>query len=112
MFYSRTVNGSGYGRARSNNHAERSLQARLKSIRGNIGALQDDVAGLVSDVGDVANDQMTGVVRSARDAADRMESWGTDNISGVRKLVQEEPFKACAIAAGVGALFGLLFLRR
>jgi ElaB/YqjD/DUF883 family membrane-anchored ribosome-binding protein len=114
MFATRKQNGSSwYGRSHpANTQTERSLQARLKSIRGNIGALQDDVAGLVNDVGDVANYQVTGIVRSARDTADRVETWGTENLSGVRKMVQDEPFKACAIAAGAGALLSLLFFRR
>jgi ElaB/YqjD/DUF883 family membrane-anchored ribosome-binding protein len=114
MFATRKHNGKGwYGRSHAaDTHAEHSLQARLKSIRGNIGALQEDVAGLVNDVGEAANDQVTGVVRSARDAADRAETWGTENISGIRKMVQHEPFKACAIAAGAGVLLSIILFRR
>jgi ElaB/YqjD/DUF883 family membrane-anchored ribosome-binding protein len=97
------------GSAFSRNGDARSVQARLRSIRGDIGALQEDVAGLLSDVSDAAGNRVT---RTARDAADRVENWGTENLRDVRKTIQEQPLKACALAAGAGALVSLFLLRR
>lgn len=90
----------------------RNLESRLKSLRGSIGALQDDVAGLMGDVGDYAGSQMRGAVKSAHLAVDRAETWGNDNLHDVRELVREQPLKAFAIAAGIGVLASFILFRR
>ena len=98
-----------------NGHASRNLQARLHALRGDIGALQSDVAGLVGDVGDAASlqvqDAMSGAMKTAREASGRVETWGNDNMRGVRKMVRSQPFTACAIAIGAGALLGFILRR-
>ncbi len=48
----------------------------------------------------------------AEEAIDQAEEWATDNMATLRDAVREESIKAVAIAAGIGALFGLLFFRR
>jgi ElaB/YqjD/DUF883 family membrane-anchored ribosome-binding protein len=108
----RKRNGSGG----HNVHAIHGVHARMKSLRGDLDALQKDVGRLVSDVGEAAGEQvqeaMNGVVHSAREAADRVESWGSDKMPRVRKLVRSQPFAACAVALSAGALLGALLLRR
>jgi ElaB/YqjD/DUF883 family membrane-anchored ribosome-binding protein len=98
-----------------NGHAGRGLQARLKSLRGDMGALQDDVAGLVGDMGDAAGEQvqgaMSGALRSARDTANRVEDWGNENMGGMRKMVRNQPFTSCVLALGMGAVLGFLLRR-
>ncbi len=64
--------------------------------------------GLVSDVSDVA----TREVRGAMDGAvERLETWSTESLAGVRDAVRNQPLKACAISIGAGALIGALLLR-
>lgn len=93
-----------------------SLHARMKTLREDLGALEKDVRGLVGDVGEAAGEQvqsaMNGAAQSAREAADRMESWGSMKMPGMRKMVRSQPFAACAIALSAGALLSALLLRR
>ena len=92
------------------------LQARLHSLKGDFGALRKDMRGLVGDVGDAAGDKMQdtfgGAIRSARDAAGRVEDWGNKKLPRVRKMVRNQPFAACAIALCAGALLGAILFRR
>ena len=51
-------------------------------------------------------------VDSAMEAADRVESWGSENMPKMRKMVRTKPFAACALALGAGALLSAILLRR
>jgi ElaB/YqjD/DUF883 family membrane-anchored ribosome-binding protein len=103
------------GRAKRHNGNGHDLTARLSTLRGDFGQLQRDVRGLVSDVGDAAENQfesaVNGTVKSARNAIGRVESWGNQKTKIVRQSVKKQPMMACAIAAGAGALIGLLLTR-
>jgi ElaB/YqjD/DUF883 family membrane-anchored ribosome-binding protein len=92
------------------------LHARIKTLRGDLGVLEKDLIGLLYDVGDAAGEQvqgaMKGAMESARDAADRVESWGSENMPNMRKMVRTKPFAACAMALGAGALLSAILLRR
>jgi len=103
-----------------NDHAAaQGLHSRLKTLRGNIGALQDDVLGLAGAAGDAALGAANEHVSSAMDVAGRqarvvsesVEAWGNDNMKSIGKAVRAQPFTACAMMLGVGALLGF-FLRR
>lgn len=113
------------GRAKRHNGVN-GVQGRMKSLRGDIGALQRDVQGLASDVGDAAESQFDNAVnstmRTAREAVDRVENWGAQNVKtasrvvkrkvnqnmkSARATVKKQPFLACSLAAGAGMLFGL-----
>jgi len=106
---------NGMSRHGQNGHGSHDLQVRLKSLRGDIGALQNDVAGLVGDVGDAASSRvqyaMSGAMKTAREASGRVESWGNENMHGLRKMVRSQPFTACAVAIGAGALLGFILRR-
>ncbi len=96
---------------RAKRHNGHDLQARLDSLRGDFGALQRDVKGLARAAGDAAESQfdhaVKGTMKSARQAADKVEDWGTQNVKSVRQQVKKQPILACMFAAGAGALLGL-----
>lgn len=97
-------------------HAGQDVRARLNALYKDFDALQQDIRGLMSDVGSAAGDQVKGTVtdglQSAQDAADQVETWGARNVKSIRKSVRNQPFRACAVALGAGALVGGLLLRR
>ena len=92
------------------------LQARMQTLRGDLGTLEKDLIGLLYDVGEAAGEQvhgaMKGAMDSAAEAADRVESWGSENMPNMRKMVRTKPFAACAVALGAGALLSAILLRR
>ena len=101
-------------RRRKNGH-NGDLQARLSSLRDDIDALQHDMRGLVSDVKDVASEQVQGAVNEAIETAhetvDRVGEWGNENLDGVRQAVRTQPLAACMISMSAGAIIGALLLR-
>src|SRR4029078_13557698 len=97
------------GVRRHNGHEGGDLNARLKSLRGDLGALQEDVRLLVNDIGTVASDQVQGAVRQT---AKRVETWGNEQMPSMRKVVRSNPFAACAVAISAGALLGAMLFRR
>lgn len=91
------------------------MQSRLNSLRADFDALQHDVRGLASDVGDAASTQvqelMTDAIGSANDAVERVSEWSTENLNGVRDAVKTQPLAACMLSMSAGALIGALLLR-
>ena len=85
------------------------LNARLKSLRQDLGALQDDVLGLVNEMGAAAGDQVQGAMRQT---AGRVEDWGNEKLPNIRKIVRGNPFAACAVALSAGALLSAILFRR
>jgi len=98
-----------HGVSRHNGHDGRDLNARLQSLRGDLGALQEDVRLLVTDMGAVASGQVQGAVRQT---AKRVETWGNEQMPSMRKVVRSNPFAACAVAISAGALLGAMLFRR
>jgi ElaB/YqjD/DUF883 family membrane-anchored ribosome-binding protein len=102
-------------RKRKNGRNGADLQARLTSLREDLDLLQQDVRGLVSDVGDVASDQVNtvvnGAIGTASDTVERVTEWGTDNLDGVREAVRTQPLAACVLSMSAGAIIGALLLR-
>ena len=100
-------------RKKGNGH---DLQGRLDALRDDLGTLQKDLRGLLSDAGGVANDQVhktvNGALSSLEDVADRIEDWGSENLDSVRDVVRSQPLAAVALSMSAGALIGALFLRR
>jgi ElaB/YqjD/DUF883 family membrane-anchored ribosome-binding protein len=76
-------------------------------MRSDLHAWQKDMRGTMDDIGDAT--------RGARDAMggaiERFETWGEDNLPGIADAVRSQPFKACALSLGAGALIGALLLR-
>lgn len=68
----------------------------------------DAVSSGFSDAADFVVDQVHGATDRGGEAA----SWAGEQLDMLRAKVQDEPIKALAITAGIGAVLGLLFLRR
>lgn len=60
---------------------------------------------------DEIEDEAYDLADDAQDARHRAESWFEEQIMVARDRTREEPFKALAIAAGIGAVLGAIFLR-
>jgi ElaB/YqjD/DUF883 family membrane-anchored ribosome-binding protein len=95
--------------------ANTGMQSRLNSLRADFDALQNDVRGLASDVGDAASTQvqelMSDASRTATEAVDRVSEWGAENLAGMRSAVKMQPLAACMLSMSAGALIGALLLR-
>ena len=97
-------------RARKQN-SKRSTRIRpngMSAVRADLDALQKDVLGLVSDVRGAAGREVRGAVDGA---AGWVESFGQENLAGVREAVRSQPLRACALSIGAGAIIGALLLR-
>ncbi len=103
------------------------LESRLDALVADLEALQADVRGLAQGVGAEANDRVTSAIKSAEvrvasavkaaeeaaeQAVEQAEEWATENLDSLRENVREQPLAALAVSMGVGALLGVLFLRR
>jgi ElaB/YqjD/DUF883 family membrane-anchored ribosome-binding protein len=102
-------------RKRKNGQNGRYVQARLNSLRRDLDALQQDMRGLVTDVGEAASGQVhsavNGTIESASEAVERVSDWSNENLDGMRQAVRLQPLAACAISMSAGALIGALLLR-
>ena len=103
-------------RRRRNNGNGHDLQDRLDALRDDLGALQKDLRGLLSDAGDAANGQVhsavKGALRSVEDVTDRIEEWGSGQSGKRARCGAQQPLAAVALSMSAGALIGALFLRR
>jgi ElaB/YqjD/DUF883 family membrane-anchored ribosome-binding protein len=102
------------------------IDARLSALRSDLDAMQEHAKELAGDVGNAANDGALAALEAARSMAERayriadeaatsvtddVEEWASDNLETARETVREKPLAAIAVAMGVGALFGAIFLR-
>ncbi|HEY1630243.1 MAG TPA: hypothetical protein VGF56_02960 [Rhizomicrobium sp.] len=107
--------------------SDEDLKAQLDALVADLRTLQADVGklaqGAKSEAGERVTEalkqaeiRLTAAVAQAQTAATQAygqaEEWATDNIDSLRDTVREQPIVSVAVAAGIGALFGLLFLRR
>jgi ElaB/YqjD/DUF883 family membrane-anchored ribosome-binding protein len=92
------------------------LEGRLEALRDDLEALQSDMKGLAGGVGDAAQARLNEMLRNTEDMADQItaqvEDWTNDNAEQLRETVREQPLVACAVAMGIGALLGVILLRR
>jgi ElaB/YqjD/DUF883 family membrane-anchored ribosome-binding protein len=88
-------------------HNGRRARRRVSALRSDLHAWQKDMRGMMDNVGE-ATREVRGAVGGA---FDRLENWGGENLPGVRDAVKSQPFKACALSLGAGALIGALLLR-
>ncbi|BCW90808.1 hypothetical protein sos41_39830 [Alphaproteobacteria bacterium SO-S41] len=84
-----------------------------------IDRVRDNVKGFAASAGETAAGGVGSVVdygadglKSVAHKVPQVEDWADSQIEQARDAVREQPLKMMAIAAGVGALFGLFFLRR
>jgi ElaB/YqjD/DUF883 family membrane-anchored ribosome-binding protein len=103
------------------------VETQLDALLSDLKDLQADAKKLAQGASKEAGDRLTEALKQAEvrataamatardkaeEAIDQAEEWATDNMATLRDAVRDEPIKAVAIAAGIGALFGLLFFRR
>ncbi|HMI97871.1 MAG TPA: hypothetical protein VK479_15255 [Micropepsaceae bacterium] len=109
------ANAAAATRRRKNGHSNNEVQTRLSALRADLDALQHDMRALVSDVGEVASEQVheavNGAMESASEAVERVEEWGNENLEPVREAVRTQPLAACMISMSAGAIIGALLLR-
>jgi ElaB/YqjD/DUF883 family membrane-anchored ribosome-binding protein len=102
-------------RKRKNGNSNNDVQGRLGVLRADLDTLQQDMRALVSDVGEVASEQVHGAVNAARESAseavERVEEWGNENLEPVREAVRMQPLAACMLSMSAGAIIGALLLR-
>ena len=94
--------------ARVNGAIERTTEDAAEDAKSFVGRATDAVSHGFDD----AADFVTNGVKNLTDSAADMTEWTGDRLSALRERVQEKPVQTLAIAAGVGALLGYLFLRR
>ena len=80
---------------------------KVRAMRSDFGAWQKDMRGTMNDIGEATREAR----HAMGGAIERFETWGEDNLPGVADAVRSQPFKACAISLGAGALISALLLR-
>jgi ElaB/YqjD/DUF883 family membrane-anchored ribosome-binding protein len=80
---------------------------KVRAMRSDFDAWQKDMRGTMNDIGDATREAR----HAMGGAIERFVNWGEDNLPGVAQAVRSQPFKACAISLGAGALIGALLLR-
>jgi ElaB/YqjD/DUF883 family membrane-anchored ribosome-binding protein len=101
---------------RKANSAEKDFQRKLAALKSDLETLKKDIGTLSGDAGDAAtakmNEAINDAMTSLHDMADRVEDWGEDHLDTLREQVRDQPLASCALAMGIGAFLGLVFLRR
>lgn len=88
------------------------VESRLSALRQDLEALQQDMRGLGEGVGEAAQERLRDALRATETLAAQMDEWTDQHIDTLKESIREQPLAACAIALGVGALLGVVFLRR
>jgi ElaB/YqjD/DUF883 family membrane-anchored ribosome-binding protein len=101
------------------NAGEFDMQNNTTAIRQAANETADDAKSFVDRASDAVSsgfntvaDTVTDGVANATHAGSDLQGWAGEKLSQLRDRVQEEPIKALAITAGIGAILGALFLRR
>ena len=91
---------------------ETGFEKAIDRVRDNVkefaSSASESAAGGLASVVDYGADGIKSVAHKVPQATD----WADSQVEQAREAVREQPIKMMAIAAGVGALFGLFFLRR
>lgn len=72
----------------------------------------DRAAGKMSDGVSNAADFVSDSVKSVTSQMPRIGEWIDDQLGRLRDTAQEKPVQTVAIAVGIGALLGAIFMRR
>lgn len=91
---------------------ETGFDKSVDRIRDNVKEFAQSVGeGAAEGVGRLADSGADGV-KAVAGQVPKVSHWVDDKFDAARERVRTEPMKMMAIAAGAGALFGMLFLRR
>ena len=83
-----------------------------------IDRVRDNVKDFASSAGETAAETLGSAadfsadrLKSAARAVPQAQEWVGDGLDRARETIREKPIKTMAIAAGVGAVLGLIFFR-
>jgi len=99
-------------RSRRSDSGPDQVENRLSALRQDLEALQQDMRGLGEGVGEAAQERLREALRATETLAAQMDEWTNENLNTLKESIREQPLAACAIALGVGALLGVVLLRR
>ena len=103
------------------------MDTRIGTLRTELETLSDDVNKVVGDVEGIADNRVHLALRKAEDVAHSafrlaeesaahvvhdVDDWAVDKADMARRSIRAQPFSALALSAGVGALIGVMFMRR
>lgn len=88
------------------------IEPNMQDLRQDLDALKEDLARLANTVSKTAKHGMRGAASEANAAAGEVSDWAEDQYLTLRDNIRAQPITACAIAAGMGFLFGQFLLRR
>ena len=84
----------------------------LAELKADLAAVKADLAQLMETLGRTARHGVDGASTEAEAAIGEVTEWAEVQYEGVKEYIQEKPFTAMAIAAGIGAVLGQILLRR
>lgn len=95
------------------------MKIKTDHLRDEAGQLADAAHGILTATTEVAEEageevrkQLDAVVDRGREVYDRVCETAVDGARTADGIVHEQPYKALAVALGIGALLGFLFARR
>lgn len=96
--------------------AETGFDKTVDRARDNVKAFAasagETVGDGVADLADRGADGIKSVAHTVSGAVPNVSGWLDEQLDTMRERIRAEPVKMAAIAAGVGALIGAVFLRR
>ena len=87
-------------------------EARIADLKADLAAVKADLAQLMDTLSRTARHGVDGASGEAEARIGEVTEWAEGQYETMKDYIQEKPFTACAIAAGIGALFGQILLRR
>lgn len=91
---------------------ETGFDKSVDRIRDNVKAFAQSAGESAAEGVSALADQGADGVKAVAGQVPKLSHWMDDQLDAARDRVRAEPIKMIAIAAGVGALFGTIFLRR
>ena len=88
------------------------LAQKIDRVRDNVKQFTSSASETAVDGVNSLVDQGADGVKAVANSVPQVSHWADEQLDAMRDRVRAEPMKMMAIAAGVGAIFGVLFLRR
>lgn len=88
------------------------IEPTLEDVRQDLETLKADFTRLVDSLGKTARAGAKGAVGEAELAAGEVSDWAEAQYLTLRENIRAQPITACAVAAGLGLLFGQILMRR
>lgn len=98
--------------SKSSRADETGFDRTVDRLRDNVKSLASSSAESAADGVSTLADQGASGVKAVAHKVPQVQHWADSQIDHARDRVRAEPIKMMAIAAGVGAVLGLLLLRR